>query len=639
MKDNAINHLKEQAKKKLKREIRKQVANHFAGFWWVYAILLGILLIFYFFAVIISSNTSLVSSTVLSEKFLPPQIYKHDLEDIITDGFGERVDPVNGGDEFHAGVDIGVPIGTPVTAAQDGTVKTVYFPKTSDPPNAKSAGINVAIESKDEDIPGITRYLHMSNAFVTPGQTVKKGQIIGLSGNTGKSTGPHLHFELHPNGGDPVDPTPFILFMSKVTDVASEAALGAFGDVNFSEMNGYDYRTNPMLYISNVYIETAPPRFSESGMIYTRDMNTGSVIGSGGGAGGGGGNGPAIVVPTTVGVLHNPFFIKWAPYAMESEKRTGVKASVTLAQMALESGWGKSDICNNVFGIKANSAWKGPVCYAGTSEQDENGTSHINAGFRAYSSFADSFDDHAKFLLDNPRYGITLSKKNPFEWANELQRATYATDWQYANKLKTLMMNDNLMSLDRDRGIDPETGKPWEDVPYIATGSQSWQNNANPSTPTSSVTPSPKGPTGENTTESITITFGIEQLYGTYGRQVHRKQVKKQKTTSTGTSGSGTGTGSTTTGSGGKSGTGTGSSDSTDETEEQVTYTNLIDPYTGKPVINLEAYKNVIQSYSGELQAPSIYVKDLPDAIAVTLESSSGDDLRVSHVDFVKGQY
>lgn len=600
-----MNQLKQQLKDKLKREIQKQIINHFASFWWIYAIILGIFLIFYFIAAIISSNTTAASSTVLTEKFLPPQIYKHDLENIITSGFGERTDPVAGGNDFHPGVDIGVPVGTPVTAAQDGTVKAVYYPKSSDPESSKNAGIYVSIESSDTVFPAVTRYLHMSNAFVTPGQSVKKGQIIGLSGNTGKSTGPHIHFELHPDNGDAIDPSPFMLLMSKLTDIASEAAFNAMGDVEFSEMNGYDYKTNPLLYISNVYIETAAPAFNESGTLYTRDMNSGAILGSGSGAGGGGGLGPVVNVPTKLGVLHNPFFIKWAPYAMASEKRTGIKASVTLAQMALESAWGRVDICNNVFGIKANSAWKGPVCYSGTSEQDAGGTYHINAGFRAYSSYEESFDDHAQFLINNQRYRVTRSKKNPFEWANELQRATYATDWQYANKLKTLMMNDNLISLDQDRGIDPSTGEPWQDVPYDG------YVPTLPSTPT----PAPSQPSSspsENNSETITIRFGIEQLYGTYARQVHRKE-----TTNAVNSGAGV----------------------VYVNEEEVSYTDLTDPYTKKPIINLVNYNNVVKFYSGELEAPSVYVKDLPDAISVTLESSSSDDLRVSHVDFVKGQY
>lgn len=623
----SMENLKKEAKRKLKNKVRSQIANHFAGFWWVYAIIFAVFLFFYIIAAAISSGQSVAARTILTERFLPPQIYKHDLESIITDGFGERIHPVTGDKSFHTGIDIGVPVGTPVLASQDGIVKSVTYPTTTDPDVTKAAGINVAIESKNEDLPGTTRYLHLSNALVGPGQTVKKGQIIGLSGNTGRTTGPHLHYELLPDEVEPTDPTPYVLFISKITDIASDAAFNVFSDVNFSEMNGYDFKTNPMLYLSNVYIETMAPVFSETGTVYTRDMNTGVILGSDIGAGGGGGvgTGPVIMVPTIVGTLHNPFFIKWAPYAMDTEKRTGIKASVTLAQMALESSWGNVDICNNVFGIKANSSWKGPVCYAGTSEQDVNGTYHINAGFRAYPSYTASFDDHAQFLIENQRYTVTRSKKNPFEWANELQRATYATDWQYANKLKSLMMIDNLMSLDQDRGIDPATGEPWKDMPYDGF------IPLPPSTPSTPSTPAPEKPSKENMSESITITFGIEQLYGTYGRQVHRTQVKKPKTTTTGTSPGYTSESSTS--------NGTDDSTTEEETEEQVTYTNLLDPYTGKPVINLVNYKNVVPFYSGELQAPNIYVKDLPDAISVTLESSSSDDLHVSHVEFVKGQY
>ncbi|MFC4812362.1 glucosaminidase domain-containing protein [Paenibacillus sp. GCM10023250] len=603
--------LKREAMRRLKNKLRSAFIHHLAGFWWVYAILFGLFVFLYFMAAVISSSQSLAASAILTERFLPPQIYHPDLENLITDGFGERVHPVTGERSFHTGIDIGVPIGTPVSSSQDGVVTSVIYPKATDPDALNTGGINVAIESTDEEMPGTTRYLHLSNALVGPGQTVKKGQIIGLSGNTGRSTGPHLHFEYLPDGKEGTDPSPYVLFISKITDIASEAAFSAVGDVNFSEMNGYDFKTNPLLYISHAYIETAAPSFNESGTLYTRDMNTGTVLGSGAGGGYEGGGGPVIKVPTTIGVLHNPFFIQWAPYAMDTEKRTGIKASVTLAQMALESNWGSVDICNNVFGIKANSSWKGPVCYSGTNEEDANGTHHINAAFRAYPSYTASFDDHALFLIQNPRYTVTRSKRNPFEWANELQRATYATDGQYANKLKTLMMNDNLMSLDQDRGINPETGEPWKDVPY--DGFVPLPPSA-PSTPT---TPSkPETPIKENTSESITITFGIEQLYGTYGRQVHRTQVKKPKPPAIGT----------------------GSEDDS-ETEEQVSYTNLTDPYTGRPVINLENYKNVVPYYSGELEAPNVYVKDLPDAIAVTLESSSADDLHVAHVDFVKGQY
>jgi murein DD-endopeptidase MepM/ murein hydrolase activator NlpD len=630
------NHLKNELKKKLRKEIGKQIANHFASFGYVYLILLAIFIFFYIIAAAIASTQSIVAQSFISEKYLPPQIYQHDLESLITDGFGERIHPITGEKSFHSGIDIGIPIGTPVSSSQDGKVKNVIYPKATDPVTTKNAGIYVEVESSGE-IAGTTRYLHLSEALVGPGQSVKKGQIIGFSGNTGQSTGPHLHYEIIPKDLEATDPTNFVLFMSKLTDIASDAAFNTMSDVNFSNVSGYDYQSDQLLYISNVYMESAAPSFKETGSVYTRDLNTGFSINSGSGGGASGGLGPYVDVPTTVGVLHNPFFIKWASYAMESEKQTGIKASVTLAQMALESGWGNVDICNNVFGIKANSQWKGPVCFANTSEQDAGGTYHINAGFRSYGSYAESFDDHANFLTVNLRYDVTRSKLNPFEWANELQRATYATDWQYANKLKSIMMNDNLMSLDRDRGIDPSTGELWKDVPYISlftlpigtfngTGTQGPIPIAQPAV--------------ANTSDSITIVFGIEQLYGNYGRQVHRTRVKKpiQPTTPS----TETGTGSTTSGNASNTSSGSGTTSTTptsDETVESVSYTTMIDPMTGKPIINLVNFNNVLNLYQGETQSPSIFFKDIPDAIAVTLESSSADDLHVAHVDYIKGQY
>ncbi|WP_213974704.1 M23 family metallopeptidase [Tepidanaerobacter acetatoxydans] len=102
----------------------------------------------------------------------------------ITSPYGYRIDPVTLLPSFHHGVDIGVPEGTMVTAARAGTVK-----KTG---NDSGYGLYVVIES------GLytTRYAHLSRINVSKGTKVKVGDIIARSGNTGRSTGPHLHFEI-----------------------------------------------------------------------------------------------------------------------------------------------------------------------------------------------------------------------------------------------------------------------------------------------------------------------------------------------------------------------------------------------------------------------------------------------------------
>jgi murein DD-endopeptidase MepM/ murein hydrolase activator NlpD len=111
----------------------------------------------------------------------------------ITSGYGMR----SGG--MHKGMDFGAPIGTPVYAAGSGYVKKA------------SAGYNggfgtmVVIGHSSYD----TLYAHMSRTTTTTGAYVAKGQVIGYSGNTGRSTGPHLHFEVRV-GGKPVNPTSYL---------------------------------------------------------------------------------------------------------------------------------------------------------------------------------------------------------------------------------------------------------------------------------------------------------------------------------------------------------------------------------------------------------------------------------------------
>ena len=115
----------------------------------------------------------------------------------------------------HNGVDFATPIGTPVLSTGDGIVTRVR--------NHPFAGIYVEIEHSTTFK---TRYLHLNRALVKPGQRVTRGQRIALSGNTGRSTGPHLHFELHVNNR-PVNPLKADIPMVSAID---KKALPAFND-------------------------------------------------------------------------------------------------------------------------------------------------------------------------------------------------------------------------------------------------------------------------------------------------------------------------------------------------------------------------------------------------------------------------
>lgn len=113
-----------------------------------------------------------------------------DWESRVTSEFGYRSDPFAGQSSGHTGIDIAVPTGTPVRAALPGVVTTATY-------NAGGYGYYVKI---DHGNGMVTLYAHNSKLLVKAGDTVETGDIVSLSGSTGRSTGPHLHFEVRVNG-------------------------------------------------------------------------------------------------------------------------------------------------------------------------------------------------------------------------------------------------------------------------------------------------------------------------------------------------------------------------------------------------------------------------------------------------------
>jgi murein DD-endopeptidase MepM/ murein hydrolase activator NlpD len=116
----------------------------------------------------------------------------------VSSGYGSRNDPHGGGVHQHGGIDYATPVGTPVQAAAAGTVV-----KVGDDGN-KGYGKYVEIKHNDGSI---TKYAHLSEINVAKGATVAQGGVFAASGNTGKSTGPHLHFEVRGPDGKLVDPS------------------------------------------------------------------------------------------------------------------------------------------------------------------------------------------------------------------------------------------------------------------------------------------------------------------------------------------------------------------------------------------------------------------------------------------------
>lgn len=111
----------------------------------------------------------------------------------LTSGFGMRWGAL------HPGQDLAVPVGTPVKAMSNGTVLLAGW--------EGSYGYKVEIRYQDGTV---SWYAHNSKVLAKPGDVVVPGQVVALSGNTGRSTGPHVHIEIHPGGGDAVPPMPWL---------------------------------------------------------------------------------------------------------------------------------------------------------------------------------------------------------------------------------------------------------------------------------------------------------------------------------------------------------------------------------------------------------------------------------------------
>ncbi|WP_225913980.1 M23 family metallopeptidase [Leptolyngbya ohadii] len=103
---------------------------------------------------------------------------------VITSAFGWRIHPVTGQGRLHSGTDLGAPMGTPVLAAFSGKVEAAD--------EMGGYGLAIILQHAEDTQ---TLYAHLSEMFVKPGEEVQQGQVIGLVGSTGMSTGPHLHFE------------------------------------------------------------------------------------------------------------------------------------------------------------------------------------------------------------------------------------------------------------------------------------------------------------------------------------------------------------------------------------------------------------------------------------------------------------
>lgn len=140
----------------------------------------------------------------------------------------------------------------------------------------------------------------------------------------------------------------------------------------------------------------------------------------------------------------------------ETEKRITngnkwVLPSVTMAQCALETGYGKSTLmtkANAFFGIKANKTWKGKVYNANTKEVLDNKEVNTMAVFRAYDTVADSISDYMNLICNNKRYKKAVCNVDYVSTATNIAKGGYATDPSYSDKIISIIEKNNLRRYD-----------------------------------------------------------------------------------------------------------------------------------------------------------------------------------------------
>ncbi len=151
-------------------------------------------------------NIAAIDLNTISKYVLP-------VTGVISSGFGWRIHPVTGERKLHKGVDFAAPTGTPIFAAADGVVTDAGW---------TDGGYGNIVELRHDD-GSVTLYAHANSVYVSKGQTVRKGTAIAEVGTTGRSTGPHLHFEVQPDGKNAVDPMDYLQLRQVTLDLASNS--------------------------------------------------------------------------------------------------------------------------------------------------------------------------------------------------------------------------------------------------------------------------------------------------------------------------------------------------------------------------------------------------------------------------------
>lgn len=146
------------------------------------------------------------------------------------------------------------------------------------------------------------------------------------------------------------------------------------------------------------------------------------------------------------------------PAARSSAAATGIPASFTVAEGALESGWGRSQLATegfNLFGVKADPAWHGDVLTMPTREFLKGQWVLVDARWRKYPGWLGAIADHAAFLMGNPRYAAAFQAPDAEGFTKAVAAAGYATDPAYADKILSIIRAHNLVAALDNIAVSP----------------------------------------------------------------------------------------------------------------------------------------------------------------------------------------
>lgn len=286
----------------------------------------------------------------------------------VTSNYGSRRDPFTGKKTFHSGMDLKANK-EEVYCMFDGVVQKIGSDNRS--------GLYVILRHGEYTV----SYCHLSQVKCSVDDRLFAGDLVGISGNTGRSTGPHLHITCKYKG-ESRNP---VVLINYIKEVRKEAVVALGGNVD---------RENAS-------------RMSE-----------------------------------------NDFLNRYAGVAMTQQQRYGIPASVILAQMAYESGWGNSALArsgNNFFGIKATREW-----LAEGRPYSRHNDDKPNEAFCNYDSPEESIEHHSRLLMSK-RYSRCRRYESTdyHNWLVAIKAAGYATAPDYVRKLEGIIKRHKLYLYDR----------------------------------------------------------------------------------------------------------------------------------------------------------------------------------------------